>query len=141
MIISPMLGGIVYEKSGKLVDLAIMISIGAFGIILRLLTNEPPRTTASVSTIINTVETARKKDEKFRLQVNITIISVSPSSDRDTASTLPSSQTPLIGRLPGILTLLRSPQLLGALYDVFINECLVASLYAILQLFVHLIFS
>jgi MFS family permease len=74
MIISPMLGGIVYEKSGKLVDLAIMISIGAFGIILRLLTNEPPRTTASVSAIINTVETARKKDEKFRLQVNITII-------------------------------------------------------------------
>lgn len=66
MIISPMLGGIAYDKSGRLVVFAIMISLGAIDIVSRLLINEPPRTTASISVIINTVVAAGEKDEKLK---------------------------------------------------------------------------
>lgn len=145
MIISPMLGGIVYDKSGKLAVFAIMISLGAFDIALRLMMNEPPKDQASM---IITTEAGEPKvsTEKSKSHVATTNISAPTSDNSDTitisSSSLCSPTTPPpIDRLPGILTLIRSPRLLAALYGVFINECLVASLCAILPLFVHDTFS
>ena len=139
-IISPMLGGIVYDKAGKLAVFAIMISLGAFDIILRLLMNEPPRKMASI-TIATDVAAIQEKDEKSKPQITTTVISTTPSHDIDAASTTPLTSPAPTGRLPGIITLLSSPRLLAALYGVFIDECLVASLCAILPLFVHSMFS
>lgn len=140
MMISPMLGGIVYDKSGKLAVFAIMISLGAFDIVLRLLMDEPPRKLPSKA-VITEVEPNQEKGEKSKTQVSTTITSTSSSSDSDTSSTTSDMKSLRSGRLPGILTLIRSPRLLAALYGIFINECLVASLCAILPLFVHSTFS
>ena len=140
MIISPMLGGIVYDKSGKLSVFAIMMSLGVFDIALRLLMNEPPRKLHSETVVTNSGVT-ETNDEKSKPQVNVTITSASLDDASDIASTfLSPTKGPPTSRLPGILTLLRSPRLLAALYGVFINELLVASLCAILPLFVHSIF-
>lgn len=142
MIISPMLGGIVYDKAGKLAVFAIMISLGTFDIILRILMNEPPRKTSTKAVIIDAAASAETLEEKPKTQISITVTSDHPGKDSDIASTSSISTTPpQQARLPGILTLLRSPRLLAAMYGIFINECLVASLCSTLPLFVHNTFS
>ncbi|KAF9698178.1 hypothetical protein EKO04_003877 [Ascochyta lentis] len=137
MIISPMLGGIVYDRSGKLAVFAIMISLGAFDVALRLLMNEPPRTLGSMTVAVDVSE---KDAEKCQVTTTITSI-VSDNGPGKTNSSASPSKAKTSGRLPGILTLIRSPRLFAALYGVFINECLVASLCAILPLYVHTTFS
>jgi MFS family permease len=141
MIVSPMLGGIVYDKSGKLAVFAIMIGLGAFDIALRLLMDEPPRNLTCI-TITSTVQEELSCEEKKTPDVSVSIATLSTTSDDDSVNPTIAPSTPqATGRLPGILTLLRSRRLLAALYGVFINECLVASLCAILPLFVHSTFS
>lgn len=141
MLISPMLGGIVYEKSGKLALFAIMISLGAFDIVLRLLMKEPQREFASVTIAVAVPEETTEKT-KSKPQVNTTFISTPSDSDSDTSSTAPTSKKPRpTSRVAGILTLIRSPRLLAALYGVFVNECLVNALCAILPLFVYTKFT
>lgn len=40
IIISPLLGGIIYDKSGKMCVFAIMVALGAMDVVLRVLVNE-----------------------------------------------------------------------------------------------------
>ncbi|KAJ8117329.1 hypothetical protein OPT61_g1450 [Boeremia exigua] len=139
MIISPMLGGIVYDKSGKISVFIIMISLGTFDIALRLLMNEPPRRLPSI-TFISEPEPG-PENEKKKPGIKTVVITVS-SSDSDTSSTSQSlTKSRQTSRLAGIFTLIRSPRLLAAMYGIFVNECLVASLCAVLPLFVHSTFS
>lgn len=142
MIVSPMLGGIVYDKAGKLAVFAIMIGLGAFDIVLRILMNEPPRKTPSSAVTIQTVSSSETLDEKSKTEVRTTVVRNVPTNDKETVSTSSLlTTTPQQARFPGILTLLRSPRLLAAMYGIFINECLVASLCSVLPLFVHTTFS
>ncbi|KAF3033677.1 hypothetical protein E8E12_001982 [Didymella heteroderae] len=138
MIISPMLGGIVYDKAGKLAVFSIMISLGAFDIFLRILMNEPPRETLTNAVTVEATASLETDGEKPKAQIRIAVSPSLLTENLDKAITSSLSTTPpQQARLPGILTLLRSPRLLAAMYGIFINECLVASLCAILPLFVH----
>ncbi|KAF3052237.1 hypothetical protein E8E11_010958 [Didymella keratinophila] len=144
MIVSPMIGGIIYEKAGKLAVFAIIISLGAFDIILRILMNEPTKKTPTNAVTIEAAASSEtlKEKSKSETQVSIAVVSDLPTNDADTTSTtISSARSRRTGRLPGILTLLRSPHLLAAMYGIFVNECLVASLCSILPLFVHNTFS
>lgn len=147
MVISPMVGGTVYDRAGrhragKFAVFAIMIGLGAFDIILRVLMNEPPKKNPTNAVTIGAAASSETLEEKFKTQLSITVIPDHPTNDADTANILLFSTTPQQqARFPGILTLLRSPRLLAAMYGIFINECLVASLCSILPLFVQKTFS
>lgn len=142
MIISPMLGGIVYDRSGKLAVFAVMISLGVFDIALRLMMDEPQRGIPIKAVTVEVNATDGRAEEGSKPQVSVTVITYPPTDDSDTDSTSSSPiKTPPKGRLPGMFTLIRSPRLLAAMYGIFINECLVASLCAVLPLFVNSKFS
>ncbi|ORY17210.1 major facilitator superfamily domain-containing protein [Clohesyomyces aquaticus] len=130
MIISPLVGGVVYDKSGKMSVFAIMIALGAFDILLRVLMKEGPRD-VSVAVAADDPPSYQLEDSTFK--------SATSSTNGCDPTTPPTEKAPR-RRLPGIISLLRSPRLLAALYGCFINECIVASLCAVLPLFVNSIF-
>ncbi|KAF2491491.1 MFS general substrate transporter [Lophium mytilinum] len=170
MIISPLIGGIVYDKAGKRWVFAIMVALGAIDVVLRLLMNEQKRDTSGVngsSTQSHEVpheavqEKEKEKPQGHYLDVSRPQTAVSALSKEYLSLQLSLhgnlSQVPIVSsntagsstpdtiqaaptqfrRLPGVLSLLKSPRLLAALYGCFINECIVSSLCAVLPLFVN----
>jgi MFS family permease len=132
IITSPLLGGIVYDKAGKMAVFGIMLGVGGIDIVLRVLMKEPPRDTLAYANSTNSSATLMKKpkeEEKYQPHVGTTILQFDPQPN--------TTPTPKASRLPGILALLRQPRLLAALYGILINETLIASLCATLPLFVH----
>ncbi|CAO2651069.1 Nn.00g093660.m01.CDS01 [Neocucurbitaria sp. VM-36] len=135
IIISPLLGGIVYDKVGKMAVFAIMLGLGAIDIVLRLLMKEPRRETRVFMKSANSsgsLETNHEEEKEKTPQVSITAFPSIRESEPSSISNLSKSS-----RLPGILALLRQPRLLAAMFGVFINETVIASLCATLPLFVH----
>jgi hypothetical protein len=108
-------------------------------IVLRVLMKERPRDTltfvksanSSGSLVDQPLETDIEMEDLKPSQVSVN--TPLPDSQPDPTPTTPS---PKIGRLLGILALLRQPRLLAALYGILINETLIASLCATLPLFV-----
>ncbi|KAJ4368884.1 hypothetical protein N0V83_005966 [Neocucurbitaria cava] len=134
IIISPLLGGILFDKGGKMAVFAIMLGLGAIDIILRLFMKEPPRETRVFMKSANSsgsFETGNG-DEKEKTQISVVILPSTSESEPVSTSTAFRTR-----RLPGILALLRQPRLLAAMFGVFINETIIASLCATLPLFVH----
>lgn len=150
IIISPLLGGIVYDRAGKSAVFGIMIGLGAFDIALRLLMKEPPRGLSSPAHDAHSekddvlppysVEEARPDSGVGALSASKSVVVETTEVTHKDRSQRPTTQS-TSRRLPGIIALLRSPRLLAALYGVFINECIVAALCAILPLFVHSTFQ
>lgn len=169
IIISPLLGGIIYDKSGKMCVFAIMVALGATDIVLRVLMNEKTETPlqSAQTKPTNTVSIEELQVEEKGLQVQVLDMSRPTSStsklagtelsleqthhsiasERTLTNSTPAapensgSETTKTRRLPGIIKLIRSPRLLAALYGCFINECIVASLCAVIPLFVNSIFN
>ena len=135
IIISPFLGGIVYDKVGKTVVFAIMLGLGAIDIVLRVLMKEPEREKRVFMKSTNSsgslaIEHTGEKEKDTR----ISITALPSTAESEPTST---SNPSRVRRLPGILALLRQPRLLAAMFGVFINETVIASLCATLPLFVH----
>jgi MFS family permease len=152
IITSPLLGGIVYDKAGKMSVFGIMLGLGGIDIVLRVLMKERPRDKLAFAKSASSSESvADQPQETESLGVRVTVTEIKmehlkphidvdgPSSDPQPNSTATTS-TPKTSRLPGILALLRQPRLLAALYGILINETLIASLCATLPLFVHATF-
>ncbi|KAF2848799.1 MFS general substrate transporter [Plenodomus tracheiphilus IPT5] len=131
IIISPLLGGIVYDKAGKNAVFGIMLGLGAIDIVLRVTMKEQPRSTITFTK--SPISTATL-NEKQKSGPNVDIVSLSSTPNSESIPTLKPAR---IGRFPGIIALLRQPRLLAAMYGVFINETIIASLCATLPLFVH----
>lgn len=138
MILSPLLGGIFYEKAGKFAVFGLMAGLSGIDIMLRLLMKEQSPS-PSMDPFVGEITHSEYKSGKAPASssshlTTITLSSIlNPSTD-----TLPTSpQAPSPGRLAGIYKLIRSPRLLTALYGCFVNECVVASLCAVIPLFVH----
>jgi MFS family permease len=143
IITSPLLGGIVYDKAGKMAVFGIMLGLGGIDIVLRMLMKERPRDkmtfAKSASSSGSMVDQPQEKEiemENLKPHLNVAV----PSSDPQPNSTATTS-TPKTSRLPDILALLRQPRLLAALYGILINETLIASLCATLPLFVYATFQ
>ncbi|KAF2469416.1 uncharacterized protein BDR25DRAFT_371972 [Lindgomyces ingoldianus] len=119
IIISPLLGGIIYDRSGKMSVFLIMIGLGAFDIVLRVLMKERTRIFAEAA---NKDNPCAKELGNHRLD---STISVTPSIISSNLGPVLVTKSQSHRRLPGIISLLRSPRLLAALYGCFINECIV----------------
>ncbi|KAH9865148.1 hypothetical protein IAQ61_009095 [Plenodomus lingam] len=136
IIVSPLLGGIVYDQAGKNAVFGIMLGLGALDILLRVTMKERLRTIMTFTATTDSSATLVEQTEKHKPLPTITIPS-RPSSPTTNDSKPNIHQTPRSRRLPGILALLRQLRLLAALYGVFIiNETIIASLCATLPLFV-----
>jgi MFS family permease len=167
IILSPLLGGVLYKAAGKNAVLGVMMGVSAIDIAFRLTIQEPTRKSRDSSSDlfkqkqqISDPEKGSKTDtthlsvEKLepgassfslitsssqtQLLSNGEMIKELPSIEKD-LSTIPNlERKPLpTSRFVGILKLIRSPRLLAALYGIFINECIVTSLCAILPIFVY----
>ena len=148
IIMSPLLGGALYETKGKMAVFGIMTAIIGLDITMRLIMEEQPRRVSQTPGAKGTADDV--SDEKKGPQVIIKPVLDSSSSscsasnqdgenEKKSASTLSagSSTGHSMSRLQGVFRLVRSPRLLAALYGCFINECIVASLCAVLPLFVE----
>ena len=158
IIMSPLLGGALYEKRGKMAVLGLMTAIIVLDITMRMLMKErcPDESTTLHG---NPKQIDKQVDEKSKDTPEVTIqaadaISISTtlgSQEQTTHETLDGNdmsdepnrksekriRVSSITRLKGVMKLIRSPRLLAALYGCFINECIVASLCAVLPLFVE----
>ncbi|KAL6703557.1 hypothetical protein ACN47E_009502 [Coniothyrium glycines] len=134
IIISPLLGGIIYEKFGKMAVFAIMLGLGGIDIALRLVMQEPPRDLLACSTSTDSLESIEQRDNVEGKSMAIVRMVGIPDCSIEapvTPETIPAS------RLPGIVALLCQPRLLAAMYGVFVNEAIIASLCSTVPLFVH----
>jgi predicted MFS family arabinose efflux permease len=163
IIMSPLLGGVMYQTKGKMAVFGIMAGLIGVDITARLLMIESRPQSRDAR--------RRLQDVQASLAEKIPIISVyeadeislstTSSSSIDSQHELleqveigmkaeqldplsisisrdPATQKPFgASRFRGVLRLIRSPRLLAALYGCFINECIVASLCAVLPLFVE----
>jgi predicted MFS family arabinose efflux permease len=163
IIMSPLLGGVMYQTKGKMAVFGIMGGLIGVDITARLLMIESRPQSRDAR--------RRLQDVQASLAEKIPIISVyeadeislstTSSSSIDSQHELleqveigmkaeqldplsisisrdPATQKPFgASRFRGVLRLIRSPRLLAALYGCFINECIVASLCAVLPLFVE----
>jgi MFS family permease len=144
IITSPLLGGIVYDKAGKMAVFGIMLGLGGIDMVLRVLMKERPRdklafaksASSSGKSIVDQPQETEIEMEHFKPHIDTAVLSSDPQPN-STATT----STPKTSRLPGILALVRQPRLLVALYGILINETLIASLCATLPLFVHATFQ
>lgn len=152
LVISPLLGGIVYAKGGLWGVLTMIISLIALNILLITLLIE--KRTAKKYILIDT-SAAHSEPQSAPAHRNSTYetfgprdihIHTAPSSDTTetqkpllSASTLPaaSSPTPTKANLPPLLILLRSPRILAGAYGIFTQFGLLASFDAFLPLFVQ----
>ncbi len=141
LIISPLFGGILYGRAGKLAVFGTMMGIGAVDIVLRVVMKEPPRTMSSVlnlatrsSSVVSAADEDVTKDKDSA--IGITALPRIPQSKQN-----PLKRSSDISRISGVIALIRSPRLLAAMSGVFINEVVIASLCATLPLFVHLTFN
>lgn len=134
IIVSPLLGGIVYDKGGKMAVFGIMLGLGAVDIVLRVTMKERPRSSlASVKSANSSGSLEQNLDEKKKVEPVVSIAAVSTTSQNEASTTT----SPKASRLSGIFALIRQPRLLAAMYGVFINETIIAALCATLPLFVH----
>lgn len=165
IIMSPLLGGVLYETRGQMAVLGIMVAILGIDITMRLLMVDKSNAGKSLDTekVGTSMEAVHlgvlhidENSEKLP-SVGLKVVdesSMCSTSDTDslklsnTLSKLASGASSIVvtdkpvristgGRFRGVLRLIRSPRLLAALYGCFINECIVASLCAVLPLFVE----
>ncbi|KAF2733777.1 MFS general substrate transporter, partial [Polyplosphaeria fusca] len=151
IIISPLIGGLVYDKAGKMAVFAIMIGLGVFDIGLRVLMKEKPRKIYGAGPVETNTEKCDDQppppyqETALRLEPLMNSTPPSTSSSATTSKVVSKVEVSEVSttstRLHGVLALIRSPRLLAALYGCFINECIVASLCAVLPLFVNATFD
>lgn len=159
MILAPLVGGIFYEKAGKYAVFGLMAGLSTIDIILRLVMKErgrdlttnpfrgkvtfsgnelPGKAPTSSSSYLTTLDSKTPpKKAPTSSSSHLTTLDSKTLPEPLVESICTAPQPPPSGRLIGILKLIRSPRLLTALYGCFVNECIVATLCALLPLFVH----
>ncbi|OAL50203.1 MFS general substrate transporter [Pyrenochaeta sp. DS3sAY3a] len=138
IIVSPLLGGILYDKAGKNAVFGIMLSLGSIDIVLRIVMKEAPRTRTFLNKSANSSGSLAVPEGEKEKDAYVTVTALPTTSGSDSTS---ASKPTRSRRLPGILALVQQPRLLTAMFGVFINETIIASLCATIPLFVHSAFS
>lgn len=142
LVLSPLFGGILYHAAGKYAVFGTTIALIAVDATLRVLMIEKPRYVRQREK--NSAE-KRGGDTSGSLDFVDSINVVCPAhkllpAQRPSSRPRLSLEIPTT-RLPGVLRLVRSPRTLAALYGIFLNECLNASLMAVIPLFVKNTFN
>jgi MFS family permease len=156
IIMSPLLGGALYDTKGKIAVFGMMTAISGLDIAMRVLMQEGQTPDAS-QTLAGSRSTSGDGSQKGVIITTQAIDETSLSTNsagsiiladswtektsgrQEVTITITTEARPVstINRFKGVLKLIRSPRLLAALYGCFINECIVASLCAVLPLFVE----
>jgi MFS family permease len=137
LIISPFLGGIVYQTAGYMAVFAMAMALITIDIIMRILmidtlsakkylSNEQTNILNGDASAYNTFANQTENGDPS-----------SPGSEAELDRLL---STPQATRLPAIFTLLRSPRALAAIYGIFVNVSILATFDGILPLFLKMTF-
>lgn len=143
IVISPMIGGALYNKPHIYSILAIMLIFGLGNFLLRILLKAPPTPVLVSASAMNSrpvsVEDVEDK-EHSETSSSIHLYNSTPSPNRRRCwphLALPSSesQSGFLTRLSGFVPLLSSPRLAAALYGIFVGEFVIAA--ALTSIFIY----
>ncbi|KAI4254706.1 MAG: hypothetical protein LQ352_002942 [Teloschistes flavicans] len=145
LIVSPLLGGIVYAKAGYMAVFGMAMGLIMFDIVLRLMMIEkktaakyiPVKDLTPADGFYGTFTTGRDVGNQ---QTN----SVTPpteSQDERLPSNGQKEPSRKKGRMPTILVLLGIPRLLAAIYAIFVNVSILAAFDGVLPLHVKRLFG
>ncbi|KAL9122342.1 MAG: hypothetical protein Q9187_001095 [Circinaria calcarea] len=154
VLVSPLLGGVVYAKAGYYAVFAMLFALVGLDIVLRLILVErkharkwslpsPSMTSEHLSTKSATSleQDSHLRDTQAKYQSSTiqqaTSSGVETSSSSSTPDEKQSSTVKHTSKTPPLITLLKSPRLLAALYGIFIEYAIVASFNAVLPPFVQ----
>ena len=148
LIVSPLLGGIVYAKAGYMAVFGMALGLIVFDILMRLIMIEkktaakykPAEAVMPANGFYGTFTDPQSDHE----QDNGNVPSNKPQSDSDTTSLLGngSKEPPQKKRkMPTILILLSMPRLLAAIYGIFVNVSILAAFDGVLPLYVKRLFG
>lgn len=145
LIISPLLGGIVYAKAGYMAVFAMAISLIVVDILMRLCMIEK-----KTAVQYKPLESVTPDNGFYGTFTDPQL----PEHERDADSTQPSKpypdheHAPLLEsgplqkkrRMPTIIVLLGTPRLLAAIYGIFVNVSILAAFDGVLPLYVKSLF-
>lgn len=149
LIVSPLLGGLVYAKAGYMSVFAMAMSLIMFDILMRLCMIEK-----KTAQRYQTAEEVHQEDRFYGTFTNDGSVGhQQPHSPAESQKpTSDSEQAPLLSgaaeepaskktRMPTILVLLSMPRLLAAIYGIFVNVSVLAAFDGVLPLYVKEIFG
>ncbi|KAL9008482.1 MAG: hypothetical protein Q9173_006396 [Seirophora scorigena] len=149
LIVSPLLGGIVYAKAGYLAVFAMALSLIVVDIIMRLIMIEKKSAAKYKSieelTPANGFYGTFTSEQDAGNEQNIGPASpVKRQQEPDKAPLLSGSSkdsSRMKGKMPTILILLGMPRLLAAIYGIFVNVSILAAFDGVLPLYVKGLFD
>ena len=149
LIVSPLLGGIVYAKAGYMSVFAMALSLIIVDIVMRLVMIEKKHAAhykplASLVPENNFYGTFTNEQSSQHDQTSGSVQQNKPQNDIGKGQSI-SNDTPESPRkrskVPAILVLLRIPRLLAAIYGIFVNVSILAAFDGVLPLYVKRIFG
>ncbi|KAL9024625.1 MAG: hypothetical protein Q9196_006379 [Gyalolechia fulgens] len=150
LIVSPLLGGIVYAKAGYMTVFAMALALIVVDILMRLIMIEKKTAVKYKSAEAVTPANAfygtftNQQQPSDHGQVHGSTSSGKPQDLSDHSSLLPKgSKEPARkkGNMPTILVLLSMPRLLAAIYGIFVNVSILAAFDGVLPLYVKKLFG
>lgn len=149
LIVSPLLGGIVYAKAGYMSVFAMAMSLIVLDILMRLCmiekkTAEKYQTVEEVPQQNGFYGTFTDNGLNEHQQTTSQVESLKPVSDSEQAPLLNGTSVESASskiRMPTILVLLSMPRLLAAIYGIFVNVSVLAAFDGVLPLYVKEIFG
>ena len=156
LIVSPLLGGVVYAKAGYMSVFAMAMALIGFDILMRLCmiekktaeryqsTPERYQSTPELHQQNGSYGTFTEDEPNDRQQKSISAESQRPVSDSEYAPLLSEAASEMASkqaRMPTILILLSTPRLLAAIYGIFVNFSILTGFDGVLTLYVKEIFG
>ncbi|KAL8785682.1 MAG: hypothetical protein Q9213_003241 [Squamulea squamosa] len=149
LIVSPLLGGIVYAKAGYMSVFAMALALIIFDIMMRLIMIEKKKAAQykplDALTPKNGFYGTFTHEQPSEHEPSNGTMEPNQASDdsRDTPllSNDPQKTLPKQSRMPTILVLLGIPRLLAAIYGIFVNVAILAAFDGVLPLYVKKIFG
>ena len=149
LIVSPLLGGIVYAKAGYMSVFAMALSLIVVDIVMRLVMIEK-KNAARYKPLESLVPengfygTFTQGQSSQHEQTNSPLQQNKPQNDIENGRSM-STDAPESPRkpskVPTILVLLRIPRLLAAIYGIFVNVSILAAFDGVLPLYVKRVFG
>lgn len=143
LIVSPLLGGIVYAKAGYMAVFGMAMGLIIFDIVMRLIMIE--KKTAAKYTDVKDLTPANGFYGTFTTEQEVrneqTNNARSPTESQDVPSDGQKDPRRKKGRMPTILVLLGMPRLLAAIYGIFVNVSILAAFDGVLPIYVKRLFG
>ncbi|KAL8879020.1 MAG: hypothetical protein Q9205_005302 [Flavoplaca limonia] len=146
LIVSPLLGGIVYAKAGYMTVFAMALGLILFDIVMRLIMIEKKKAIQykpALATDNGFYGTFTHEQRSEQVSRNDSMQAAKPQDDSSEAPLLSNGPqtTAKRSKLPTILVLLGIPRLLAAIYGIFVNVSILAAFDGVLPLYVKKLFA